>query len=79
MRKATYETMKRALTDALANLEILSGDKVGPSDASWQDVAGTCSVNLEVLASQLKQARLGNHESAITFPSPSECLDSEVD
>ncbi len=73
-RKARYETMRRALRDALGDLNILAGNAVGPSDASWQDVAGTCAVNLEVLVSQLRQARIGNCEAAIVFPDPEECL-----
>lgn len=79
MRKTTYKAMESALKDALHDLEILAGNKVGPSDVSWQDVAGTASVNLKVLASLLDQARLGNAEPFLTFPAPSECMEeSEV-
>ena len=70
--------MKQALTDALGDLEILAGNKVGPSHTSWQDVAGTCAVNLQVLASQLEQARLGNAEAFLVFPDVHECLEGEV-
>jgi len=73
--RATYKRMRQLLNDVLGDLRILAGNTMGPSDASWQDVAGTCAVNLQVLASQLEQARQGNHESAIVFPSPD---DSEV-
>jgi hypothetical protein len=78
MRKATFKAMQTALQNAINDLMILSGEKVGPSDASWQDVAGTCVVNLRVLAGQIEQARLGNCESFISFPSPTEALKSEV-
>lgn len=77
MRKATYKQMETLLRNALNDLAILAGEKVGPSDSTWQDVAGTAAVNLEALAMQLKSARAGNCESFITFPSPSECLEAE--
>lgn len=67
-RKATYTLMRRYLKDALGDLRILSGESVGPSTASWQGIAGTCAVNLKLLAAQLDQARIGNHEGLITFP-----------
>jgi hypothetical protein len=70
MPRATYKAMKLYLEDALHDLSILAGERVGPSDASWQDVAGTCSVNLDCLSNQLKEARQGNHESFIVFPGP---------
>lgn len=76
MRKATYQTMKRLLENALNDMAILAGDKMGPSDAAWQDVAGTCATNLEALAAQLHSARRGNHEAGIVFPSPSETLEA---
>lgn len=73
-RKANYETMKTVLTNALHDLQILAGDIMGPTNSSWQDVAGTCAVNLDVLSSQLKEARNGNAESFLVFPSPLEIL-----
>lgn len=76
-RRATYQRMREALCNLLNDMSILAGDKVGPSDVSWQDVAGTAMVNAQVLAAQLEQARLGNCESFITFPSPAECLEGE--
>ena len=77
MRKATYARMKDLLECALGDLEILCGNRIGPSGVSWQDVAGTCAVNLHALASQLEQARLGNAESFTSFPSPAEYFDNE--
>lgn len=74
-RKTTYGMMEKTLINALNDLAILSGDIQGPSDVSWQDVAGTAATNLEVLASMLHEARKGNCESCITFPSPAECLE----
>ena len=76
-RRAQYDIMRRALENALSDLAILAGDIVGPSDASWQDVAGTCAVNLEVLAMQLRAARAGNAEPFLVFPSPSEAMEAE--
>ena len=75
---ATYKAMETTLRNALNDLAILAGEKAGPSGASWQDVAGTAATNLEVLAAQLRQARIGNCESFITFPSPAECMEDAV-
>lgn len=74
-RKAQYKIMREALTNLLGDLNILCGNQVGPSNASWQDVAGTAMVNAEVLASQLKQAHIGNHEAGIVFPDPTDCAE----
>jgi hypothetical protein len=71
--------MREALCNLLSDMSILAGDIVGPGGTSWQDVAGTAMVNAQVLASQLEQARLGNCESFITFPSPAECLGDETE
>jgi hypothetical protein len=74
--KATYERMASALSSLLWDLSILAGDRVGPSGASWQDVARTARMNAEVLAHLLELARTGQHEAGITFPSPAEILDT---
>ena len=74
---ARSSVMERCLRNALYDLRILSGEIMRPSDTSWQDIAGTCATNLEVLASQLRSASIGNHESFISFPNPAECLESE--
>ncbi len=74
-RKTTYGGMEKILINSLNDLAILSGDIVVPSGVSWQDVAGTAAINLEVLASMLMEARKGNCEACITFPSPAECLE----
>lgn len=75
VRKTTYKDLRTALTRALSDLEILSGNAVGPSDSSWQDIAGTCATNLHWLANMLHSARHGNCEPFITFPSVHECLE----
>lgn len=74
-RRTTFGSMEKALINALNDLAILAGDLVCPSDVSWQDVAGTAATNLEVLAGMLHEARKGNHEAFIVFPSPAECLE----
>ncbi len=74
--RAKYTTLERTLRNLLHDLTILSGDVIGPSGTSWQDVAGTASVNAQVLANILSEARKGNHESALVFPSPAECIES---
>ena len=71
----TYKKMEQALTTLLNDMAILAGEKVGPSDVSWQDVAGTAATNAQWLANLLYDARKGNAESFLTFPSPSECLE----
>lgn len=73
-RPYRYERARKLLATALGDLRILAGDDVGPSGASWQDVAGTCAVNLRCLADAIEQARAGNVASGpVVFPSPSDC------
>jgi hypothetical protein len=67
-----YETAERTLQNVMGDLAILAGDVVGPSDVSWQDVAGTAAVNLSVLASLIEDAR--EEGSFISFPSVSEAV-----
>lgn len=75
-RPYRYEKARELLATAIDDLRILSGDKIGPSDASWQDVAGTCAVNLHVLAWQIEQARVGNVANGpVVFPSPDDLED----
>ncbi len=63
-----FNVAHKALQNALGDLRILSGDEVGPSNAAWQDVAGTCAVNLRVLLGYVEGAREGG--AFIQFPSP---------
>lgn len=73
-RPYRYETARRALASALDDLRILAGDKVGPPGASWQDVAGTCAVNLRHLAKLIDAARAGEvADGSVVFPSPDDC------
>lgn len=74
-RQARFNVMERALIGLLNDLRILSGEIVGPSGVSWQDVAGTAALNAQVLADQLTQARAGNSHGPIVFPSPSEAME----
>jgi len=60
--------MKYTLADIKTDIDILSGETVGPTDATWQDVAGTCAVNLRHLATLMDLAREGKAESFTTFP-----------
>jgi hypothetical protein len=70
-RPYRYEETKRLLATILDEFRILAGDKVGPGGASWQDVAGTASVNLKVLALRLDAARAGMVvDGPLVFPSP---------
>ena len=62
------------MVEIVTDMQILSGDDLGPSDASWQDVAGTLAVNMTVYASLLNRARKGDHESNLVFPSIDEVV-----
>lgn len=73
----TYKKAKAAMRDVLGDLLILAGDDVGPSNASWQDVAGTAAVNLRHLATLLDWARAGQSEPFTCFPSPRELICEE--
>lgn len=76
-RPYSFEKASKLLQDIVIDLSILSGDTVGPSNSSWQDVAGTCMTNLRVLASQFEEARKGNvrNNAPVVFPSLSEVLE----
>lgn len=56
----------------LLDLAILAGDVVPEAAPSgWQDVAGTCAVNLRLLAKRLDAARAGEvSDPPLAFPSP---------
>lgn len=70
-----YERARMALATIIADMRILSGDAVGPSDVSWQDVAGTCACNLRLLAGMLDSARAGVViNGPVVFPSPEDLL-----
>jgi hypothetical protein len=65
-----YKEAKRLVESIIGDLDILSGDVVGPSDVTWQDVAGTLMVNLSVLAGRISEARQGNvADPPVVFPS----------
>lgn len=71
MKAYRYDEARNMLAAILEDFRILSGDKMGPSDVTWQDVAGTCAVNLAVLAARIEAARLGNVvDGPVVFPSP---------
>lgn len=66
--KTTYDRLRAALRDIKGDLDILAGKEIGPSNATWQDVAGTCAVNLRELARLLDAARVGDAEPFLVFP-----------
>ena len=53
----------------VGKFEILAGNEVGPSGASWQDIAGSAASDLQELGLILQDARAGHHGPAIVFPS----------
>lgn len=76
-----YETSRKLTKAALDDLAILAGDK-GGGGGSWQDVAGTASVNLQALAGFLDTVRSGERHwrgcpltGPVVFASPSEVLE----
>ena len=73
-RPYSFQLAERTLANALHDLSVLAGDRIGPSDASWQDVAGTAAANLRALADMIEAARQGG--SLVAFPSPAEVLES---
>ena len=60
-------TALRAARNLVGDLRILAGYDVGPSSASWQDVAGTAHCNAVVLAKYLSDAREGGDREALTL------------
>jgi hypothetical protein len=68
MQRTTYKAMRGELRLIVDDIQILSGDTVGPSDSTWQDVAGTLAVNLRSLAAMLDNWRGGNADTFCTFP-----------
>jgi hypothetical protein len=78
-RPYKYETAKEHLATIIGDLNILCGDSVVPSDVTWQDVAGTCAVNLRCLAAQLESARAGKVANGpAVFPSVAEAIEGTV-
>jgi len=57
---------RELIRDIIGDIAILDGTNVGPSGASWQDVAGTLATNLAVLASRLHEMRRGHR--AVDLP-----------
>lgn len=81
-----HNRIRELARDILGDLAILAGERVGPSGASWQDVAGTCETNLRVLADTLHDVRVGNShiagrfpiERPVVFPSVADLLHAEL-
>jgi hypothetical protein len=65
--RPTYENLEKLRDDIRTDAAILCGDEIGPSDASWQDVAGTMASNMRVYATLLDRLRDG--EPVESFPS----------
>ena len=67
MRNIHPETAQRALDNAIDDLHILCGNDVGPSDVSWQDIAGTAAANLRCVATYLEQRRNGTLPATMLY------------
>ena len=75
-----YDTAERTMRNMLGDLRILAGDEVGPSGATWRNVAGTAILNLRSLARQIETAAFSD-EAAVevpVFPTPDEVQTREV-
>ena len=77
-----YTEHKKLMKLAFGDLAILAGDK-GGGGGTWQDEAGTASVNLTVLASFIDAIRKGETHwkgcpltGPRVFASPAEVLES---
>lgn len=51
------EILERIVED----MQILSGDVMGPSGEAWQDIADKLATNLCVLAGHIRKIRRGKH------------------
>ena len=72
----SYKRARETLRTILGDLDILSGDTMGPSGVTWQDVAGTCAVNLRHLASLIEEARKGNvSDGPVVFPNAADAME----
>ena len=68
-----YDEAKALLGDIINGFEILSGDKVGDINQSWQDHAVLTSVHLLKLSNRLVEANEGNcRDFPTVFPSPND-------
>ena len=65
MESTAFMVAKRIAAAIREDIRILSGDIMGPSDATWHDVAGTLQCNLEVLSRLVDRARAGGDNSFI--------------
>jgi hypothetical protein len=76
----TYHMLQDQLSEVFLHLNILAGDKVGPSDQSWQDVAATAATSLRDFADMLdavresKPFRGASLTGPVVFPSPEDTL-----
>ena len=59
--------MKRTLEFIKTDIDILSGETVGPSGSTWQDVAGNCAYNLRDLAALMDLAAR-RPTAVVSFP-----------
>jgi hypothetical protein len=64
-----YETLLHGLRMLRSHFAVLCGDEVGPSHATWQDVAAECAATLRGMAEMLDAARNGRAGPFPVFPS----------
>ena len=68
-----YDEAKALLGDIINGFESLSGDTMGPSGKTWQDIATQTARDLRKLANRLDEAITGNViNGPVVFPSPND-------
>ena len=71
----TYKKLDRVMTEGVRALLVLSGDTMGPSGQSHQDMAIMAANQFSTLSAPLKDAARGDTEPFMSFPSPSEIVE----
>lgn len=66
-----YETARQLLANIIEDFRVLSGDEVGPSGKTWQDIAQNASRDLSALSDMTLEACRGEvRDGPPVFPSP---------
>lgn len=66
-----YETARQLLAGIIQDFRVLSGDEVGPSGMTWQQIAEEAAWKLRTLSEALLAARIGSvKDGPVVFPSP---------
>ena len=75
---ATEANIDRLGDNIVNDMMTLAGHNVGPSGASWQDIAGTLALNLRVFADALEEQRFGRLDF-VGWNTPVEVISTMLD